>query len=215
MIAELIAGRFVPKQIGNTTARGTGLGSLAVAQIEPAKFDASRAGRRFLLGNSAAITGIAPVQVLPTTAPQFVLWNADAARSYALEQIGVYLTSGTPGAGGTLVGCIFTAPSQSGTTYAGTAITSASNGGLTSKALVKTAVTITAPAAPNWFVLASNPSPNVTAFAGSTFLENRVLDGSIIIPPNSGLGLAVVAPAGTTPLFAPFAQWVEIEADLE
>lgn len=216
-LAEIIVNRFLTK-LGSgspVAARGTGVGSMAVDQVAPARFEMSRAGRRFLLGNSAAITGIAPVQGLPTTAAQWALFNADAARAVVLEQVGMYLTAGTPGAGGILLGCLFQLPAQSGALYAGTAISSASGGGLASKAVLKSAVTITAPAAPNWFPLASNPSPNAAIFPGSTFLENRALDGAILVPPGWGLGLAVVAPAGTTPLFAPFASWVEVEAELE
>lgn len=189
--------------------------SLAVAQVEPPGFEMSRAGRRFLLGNNAAITGIAPVQALPTTAAQWALWNPDNQVTYFLEEVGVYLTSGTPGVGGILLGCLFRTPAQLGATVAGTSVTSASAGGKTSKAIVKQSVTVTDPAAPNWFPLASNPSPNVTAFAASTFLEHRSIQGGIAIPPGYGLGLAVVAPAGTSPLFAPFARWIEQETDNE
>lgn len=215
MLSEIFAGKFTSKQSGKIQQRGTEMGSVAGAQVEPPGFEMSRAGKRFILGNSAAITGIAPVQVLPTTAPQFSIWNASTTKALIFEQIGVYLTAGTPGVGGILLGCLYTLPASTGSTYAGTAITSASGGSIASATIVKTAVTVTTPAAPNWFPLATNPGPNVTAFAASTFLENRLLGGTIIVPPQSGLGLAVVAPAGTTPLFAPFAMWCETDCTLE
>lgn len=189
--------------------------SLAADQVAPLKFEMSRAGRRFILGNSAAITGIAPVQALPTTAAQWSIQNRDPARSLVFEEIGMYLTSGTPGVGGVLLGCIYKDPVSTGSADTGTSVSSASDGGQRSQALVKSSVTITTPAAPNWYVLASNPSPNVTAFASSTYLEHRNLQGSLIVPPGRALGLAVVAPAGTTPLFAPFAMWSELESPLE
>lgn len=200
---------------GPQKVRQTGLGSLATAKIEPDNLEMSRAGRRFGLGNSAAITGIAPVQVLPTTAAQWTIWNKDATRSLVIESIGMYLTSGTPGVGGVLLGALVVDPVQTGASVTGASIGSLSNGSFESNAIVKTGVTITTPTAPIWQVLATNPSPNVTAFAGSVFLENRQLYGSIIVPPSQGLCLNVVAPAGTTPLFAPFAQWVELAMDLE
>ena len=81
--------------------------------------------------------------------------------------------------------------------------------------MIKSGVTVTAPAAPNWYPVASNSGANVTAFASSTYLEHRNLQGRIAVPPQQGLALAVVAPAGTSPLFAPFATWFETEADLE
>ena len=217
MILEGVMRRFLPTKGGKSPldARLTHQESLAIAQVEPINFEMTRAGRRFSLGNNAAITGIAPVQALVTTAAQWVIWNADPFRSMFFEEVGMYLTAGTPGAGGTLWAALFTTPSQSGASVAGAAVASTSNGGLASKAIVKSGVTVSAPAAPVWHCLATNPSANVTAFAGSTVLEHRGLVGSIAVPPGQGLALAVVAPAGTTPLFAPFARWIEIETDME
>lgn len=177
----------------------------------PDGVDAARNGKRFILGNSAAITGIGPVTALPTTAAQWVLWNADAALSYFFEEIGMYLTSGTPGVGGILLGALVRAPAQVGASVAGASVSSASqSGSASSKMVVKTGVTVTDPAAPNWYPLATNPSSNVTAFAGSTVLEHRFVGGRFMVPPGFGFALAVVAPAGTTPLFAPFAKWLEL-----
>lgn len=201
--------------------RMTNFESLAVAQVEPPGVEGNRAGKRFLLGNSAAITGIAPVQALPTTTAQWGIYNGSSTKTLYFEELGVYLTSGTPGVGGILLACIY----QTGTAIvadkAGTSIgpasgipgaTATSQGSAT---LVNSGITITAPAAPLWYPVATNPSPNVTAFAASTFLEHRNLQGSISVPPGFALGLAVVAPAGTTPLFAPFGKWLELDTDNE
>lgn len=218
MIFEGIARRFTAMKAlgkGLVDARFTGVESIAVAQVEPAGFEMTRAGRRFYLGNSAAITGIAPVQALPTTTSQWAIWNDSPSQTYIFEEVGMYLTSGTPGVAGILLATIFRTPSQTGANVAGATVTSASGTDSTSRAIVKTAVTITTPAAPVWYPIASNFSANVTAFASSTFLEHRNLQGRIAVPPGYGLGLNVVSPAGTTPLFAPFASWVEIEADME
>jgi hypothetical protein len=205
-----------------TDLRLTTWESLGVAQVEPPNMEATRAGLRFLIGNSAAITGIAPVQALPTTAAQWAIWNASQRMSLILEELGVYLTSGTPGAGAMLLACLFATPSQDAVaSTAGTSVASAGspNGGSAlgtySDIIVKSAVTITVPAAPTWYPIAYNGSPNVTAFASNTVLENRNLKGRIIVPPKMGLGLAVVAPAGTTPLFAPFASGLQALIDNE
>lgn len=176
----------------------------------PLGAEVNRRGDRFILGNSAAITGIAPVQALPTTAAQWAISNPDNILSMFLEEVGMYLTAGTPGVGGTLLYCIFRLPIAVGAQYAGTSISSnnpASN--KLSKAIVKASITITDAAAPNWYPVGTNFGSNVTAFAASTYLEHRDLQGRIVIPPLYSLGLAVVAPAGTTPLFAPFMTWVE------
>lgn len=190
--------------------------SLAVANVEPSGFELARSGRRFMLGNNAAITGIQNVSALVTTAAQWVIWNADATKTLFFEELGVYNTSGTPGAGGSLLAALFSTPSQAAiAATAGTSVSSMSNGGAASKAIVKSAVTITVPAAPNWYVIANSPSPNVGAFPGGVFLENRSIQGRLAVPPGQGLALAVVGLAGTTPLFAPFASWCEIETDME
>lgn len=215
MLSELILSRFFPKQYGQAPQRGTGLGSTACDLVAPSRFEMARAGRRFISGVSNAVTGQAPVQVLPINAAAWVLWNADNAKSYALEEIGMMLTAGTPGVGGVLLGRLFNSPVQNSVT-AGIVIGSASGSAIGSKACINNTVSmaVSVPALP-WFPIASNPSPNVTAFAGSTFLENRNIQGGIVLPPTWGLGLTVLAPAGTTPLFAPFFTWVEVEADLE
>src|SRR5271169_4039214 len=79
--------------------RATGTESLAVAQVESDGQEMTRAGRRFWLGRSAAVTGIAPVQTQATTAAQWAIWNNDSSKSYVFDHIGTVLVSGTAGAG--------------------------------------------------------------------------------------------------------------------
>jgi len=194
-------------------ARFNEKGALWVADHMPQGAEASKNGDRFMLGYSAAVTGIANVSAVPTTATMWAIANADPTNSYFLEEIGVYLTSGTPGVGGILIGCLFRTPLAPTSDTGISVVNTNPNSAKVSKAIVKSAQTVTASqggvAAPTWYTLASNSSPNVTAFAGSTFLEHRALAGRITIPPSWSLGLHVVAPAGTSPLFAPFGMWVE------
>jgi hypothetical protein len=220
MIFEGTYRRFIGLRSGKAPidARITHQESLAVGQVEPANFEMTRAGRRFLLGISAAITGIAPAQAIPTTAPQWVFWNADPIATYFLEEIIAVLTAGTPGLGGSLWACLFSAPAQVGALVAGLSIQSASQGSRQSKATVKTGVTITSPAAPVWFQLDASIQ-NITAAAFSTGYSNgfarRDLAGALALQPGQGLGLAVMAPTGTTPLYAPLLRWIEQETDME
>ena len=216
MISELIAGRFVPKLLGQTVQRMTGIGSTAVAQVEAPGSDMTRSGRRFYLAyNGTTPTGIAPVQALPTTAAQWVIFNGDSNKAYAFRALGVMPASGTVGVG-QLLAALFQGPSQAGLALAtGMAIASGSAGGLTSKAVVKSAITLSAPAVPLWIPIAETPSPNVGAFPGSGIIANRQLEGRLVVPPLWGVGLVTLALAGTTPLFIPFAEWEEVELDLE
>lgn len=199
-------------------ARLSQFGSLATLKAESDKIDLTRSGRRFILGNSAAITGIAPATALPTTAASFALYNDDPVKTAYFETLGMYLTSGTPGAGGILIAAFFRLPvvAAPGTLYTGCKITNANPGSSKSSRMsVKASITISEPAAPNWFEVANCESPNVGAFPGSGNLVNRDVRGGLALPPGYGLGLVVVGLAGTSPLWAPFAEWVELETENE
>lgn len=197
--------------------RQTYLQSLANAQVEPSGYEMTRAGRRFILGNSAAITGIANVTALPTTAAQWIIWNNSTEKSLIFEEIGMYNTLGTPGVGGVLLAAIASVLTvAAGSTNAtGAKISNANGGDIATAAVVVASKTISTPAAPNWFPIAQNNSPNVGAFPGSGNFENRQINGRIIVRPGQGLSLNVIGLAGTTPLWAPFAQWLEYKSDNE
>lgn len=226
MLLEAVFRRFQVLKGGKgpIEARATFLESLAGGLVDPPNLELTRANRRFMLGNSAAITGIVCVAALPTTLAQWVIWNADPVRTMFYEELGVYLTAaGAAGnIGGVLLATIFQTPAQTGSNVAGASISPCSKiagpAGTSqgSAAIVKTSVTITTPAGPNWYPVATNFSPNTSNFATAfSQLERRDLQGAIAVPPGYGLGLSVVAPAGTAPLYAPFARWVELEVDME
>ncbi len=178
-------------------------------------YEGTRAGRRFHLGNNAAVTGIAPVTALPTTAAQWGIYNPSITKSLYLEELGVFLTSGTPGVGGVLLACLYTVGTTISALKTGVAISSRNNSTQTSETLCNSGITISTPAAPVWFPVADrNADASVTAFAASATFRAPPLRGSIIIAPGAALGLAVVSPAGSSPLWAPFAQWQELETNL-
>jgi hypothetical protein len=194
-------------------ARATGLESLAVDQVAPERLERVRAGRTFLWGPVAGVTGIAPVAALPTTAAQWTMWNSDPYQAMVIDQLGVLLVSGTAAAGLTVLACLFQAPATVGAQATGMQITSSSNGGHGSKALFKSGVTLTQPTAPNWWPVAKSDSANTAVL--SVAAENRDLRGGLIVPPGQGLGICVLSGAGTTPLFAPFGMHFEAKLDLE
>lgn len=223
MISEGRAKRFSNLKSGEQVvdARYTHLLSQAVAQVELPNQEMTRAGRRFFLGISAAITGIAPVQAIPTTAAQWTIFNASqpGGPTYYFEELGEILVSGTPGLGGSCLFCLFQLPASTGAQATGFTVQNAQIGSRSaSAALAKSAVTVSTPAAPVWYQLAENSSA-VTAAAFSTGYSNgfvkRDIGGAIALPPQYGLGLAVMAPTGTTPLYAPVARWIEVETDNE
>src|SRR5271156_5952870 len=119
MIAKIR--RFVISKAGLSpiVVRATGTESLAVAQVESDGTEMTRAGRRFFLGRSAGVTGIAPVAAQATTAAQWAIWNADSSRSYVFDHIGTVLVSGTAAAGVLVDVCLFTSPATVGSSATG------------------------------------------------------------------------------------------------
>jgi hypothetical protein len=206
-------GRFTQKQIaGQVALNSSGCGALRSTQVEPPGLELSRAGARFAIGQSAALTGIAPVQAMPTTAAQWVIWNSSLTKSLVFEMAGMYLTAGTAGIQSTFVGAIISLPATA-TTKAGITVTSLSGSTSTTNALINSGVTVTNPTAPAWFILARDNSPNTVLLNVLAFNDN--LQGTLIVPPLKGLALCAIAPTGTSPLYAPMAQWTEIALDLE
>lgn len=212
--------RFAKQSYGNARAlaRLTNFESLAVAQVESPGVEGNRAGRRFMIGNSAAITGIAPVQVAVTTAAQWAIWNAEPAsggRTFYFEELGMYLTSGTPGVGGALWACLYSLPASTGNSAAGVGVGPTGKTVGTPAIMVNPSATITTPAAPVWYPIGINFGANVTAFASSALFEHRRLEGRLSIPPQYGMGLAMVTPVGTSPLYAPFGTFLALDSDNE
>lgn len=215
-LSEAIIRRFTRRN-GPVDVRATEYESLAIAQIEPQKYEMTRAGRRFLMQPQSGVTGIAPVAALPTVAAQWAIWNNDSYDSYIFEEIGMLLVSGTAAAGIVLLAAPFTLPATVGASATGMSVKNASMASsLTTNALLKSGVTLTANkggATFDWYPIAKSDSANTGVL--SVAVENRNLQGSLIIPPQTGLALCVLSGAGTTPLFAPFGSWLEMTADLE
>jgi hypothetical protein len=209
------AGRTNESNSGPIVVGSTQLNAVRVAQLEPPGAELSRWGRRFFLAPLSGITGIAPVQTVPTTAAHWVLWNADTVKTYFFETVGVAPASGTAGVGGQCLAALISAPAQTGLAT-GVAVANASASSTnTSSAACKSSITITTPAAPKWFPIAETVSPNVGAYPGSGLLINRNVAGKIVVPPGYGLALATLALAGTTPLFIPVLEWYEAKSDNE
>jgi hypothetical protein len=218
MILEGIYRRFTPLKggKGQLDVRLTHQESVAVSQVEPEGLEMTRAGRRFRSAfNGSAPTGIAPVQAIPTTTAAWVLWNGDTIKSYVMNVIGAMeFATGPMAVGGTVLCTIFQAPNQNGLAQAtGLGIMNASNSAISSKAVIKSSVTITAPATPLWTPIAALPDAADSVGGISGPLSD--VKGRIIVPPQYGLGISVLSGLGTTPTFLPVFDWLELELDLE
>lgn len=219
MLFEGIASRFIQRAAGTVAARFTSNQSLAMAQVEPDGNEMTRAGLRFHFGPLAGVTGIAPVQALPTTAAQWLMWNPSSSPvTQFIDELGVILVSGIAGAGGVLhVAKVYggSAPTPANTPAAmnaGIAIDGRGNANKRSQLVIASAQTLAAgPAC--LFPVAKWDTVN-TAILSLT-AHNPDVRGKIAIPPGTGLALYVTSPAGTTPLFAPFGTFHELGVDLE
>lgn len=212
-LIDMTTGRFTPKQTaGQVFANSSGCGALRVAQLESPGTELTRAGRRFSISTLATATGIAPTQVINTTAANWVLWNTSTTDSFLFDEIGAFLASGVAGLGITVMACFLTAPAQV-SLATGITVASRSASLRTSAIAIKSGVTITTPAAPQWFPVAYfGQTPTAI---NSVIAVSDNLNGKLICPPLTGVGLHVLSPTGTSPLFTPHASWVEMAMDNE
>lgn len=208
------AGRFVANNTqGQVYASVSGNGALRVAQVDQPAAELTRAGRRFRIGYTAAPTGIAPVTAIPTTAAQWAITNTSSTLTMTFEELGVHLYSGTAAAGVCVFACLFSTPAQTGFGTGLSAQNCNFSSSTASAAAIKSGVTVTAPAAPAWFLVAKSDSANTAV--GAVAAVNFELKGSVMVPPGKSLGLATLSGTGTSPLFIPVATWTEGEQDLE
>lgn len=221
MLIEAIIRRFDQYRTGATppSVRQTYLESLAVGQVEPPDFEMTRAGLRFDIG-FLAVTGIAPVQAIPTTAAQWLIYNP-GPKAIAFSEIGVVLVSGTAGAGIVVLGAIVgtgvrpaTPPiAHSANIFTASRSTGGSQPTKNSAVIVAASQTLAASPPRGWRVLAESVSAATAILSVAAI--NRNLGGGLICPAGEGLALAVTSPTGTSPLYAPHAVWCELDTDLE
>lgn len=220
MLLEGFVSRVLGKlSSGSNTARLTPVGSIAAAMFEGSGDEASRAGIRYFI-QSSAVTGIAPVQALPTTAAQWLIYNPAGNDTVWIDFLGMWLVSGTAGAGGSVLfgmcGAAHLPTTRPSSSASGITLANANprssriNG---SGLIVASGQTLAT--SPGWAPIAlMNPTGTVL---GQTALSEPVTQqpGRIALGPDSGVALAVISPTGTTPLFAPFGAYREYDSDME
>lgn len=210
MIAEAFANLISGgKQAGTVPGRTTELGSIAFASVEPLDFDVTRWGHRFSGIGIAA--GLAPVAAVPTTTATHVLYNPGTL-PIGIDELGYMLISGTPAAGASLLGIVSPITATLPVLATGSLISSRSGSARLTKAYWGSAYTLPALAGGSqWFHVGASDGGVSALGSGKNFDEK----GRIIIPPNFVLGLAILAGAGTTPLFAPTATFMDANVTLE
>ena len=202
---------FVATAHSPTDLRLTNQGSLAISAVEPEGLDVCRAGRRFYGGGQGSATGRAPVASIPTTAAAFLLWNGEAqgGRCYSIEQITIAQISGTAAVGGVILAALTTQVIAAPTAASNYPSSSASKGGLSTKAVWADNVTLGA--TPTWAMLLGNGNPATTTNGGSTV----DVKGRFLVQPGYALALHYLSGTGTSPLFVASVVWSEFEVEVE
>lgn len=221
MLIKGLIERFTRRGDGQRHVRLTGLGSQACSLVEAPAAERARAGIRFNAVNGNGSTFLAPVTAWPTLTATMALWNGDPKKTLFLDTAYAFLASGTPDVGGALIGCVTTIAqarptlsSGSNGGYAGTVISglSGQKAGKTNAAFC-TNITITGDQ-PSWFVIDGKPQVSATAKIAAASFQGYFL-GGIAVPPGYMFGMAVLAGAGTTPLYGFGVQFDDYESDLE
>lgn len=212
-LSLLKTGRFAKAGNNNEQAlRGTALGSLAVAQVEPAGLELARAGLRFGGGCQVIASGIAPVSAIPTTTATLFLYNNEQAggRIYVVDSLTAILGSGTAAAGNALLYAVSKTETKptAATNYSSGSL---SDGGKTTRAIWATGVTLATQ--PVWLA-AQGMQLAAAANVGQGYGYSPLPSG-ILLPPGHGLAIAILGGSGTSPLFSVFGTWYELESDLE
>lgn len=211
--------RFTKNALSNAlrTVRMTGLESQAFAQVEPARFELARAGRRFHGGMQIIANGIAPVAAIPTTTGTLAFFNGEPAggKVYAIERLGFFLGSGTPAAGATLFAtvttkAVATPPTVMATGYG---VQNSSGSSPSSKGLWTTALALPGNPAPAWALITSTLQLAAANIGQGD--QPQDLEGAWIVSPGFAIAFAILSGAGTTPLYGISMTHSEIDAETE
>ena len=223
MLIEGLAQRFIQRSAGLSALILSSLGSLRMAQTEGEGDEMTRAGLRIHMSATGA-TGVAPVQAIPSTAAQWMIYNPIGNTTTAfLDVLGMIDLSGTMGSGLCVYACICPPafmPSTVPTISAANVKLMNANpvSQKQSNLIVVSAQTLQNAAVGNWFPIGVGLAKDgVVAVPPVGFGVTQQMDirGKICIPPLCGLALAVLAPTGTSPTYAPVISWHEYLADLE
>lgn len=211
-LLEGFAQRF-SKSSGQKPLRLTELGNQAVDNVLPAYAQLGKA-RRIFGATSGTGTAIAPVTAIPTTTATWVLFNGEdpGGKSYSVILAGATSISGTLGLGMSLLGTVAIAAvtGTKPTAYASGVVASLSGSNYRSNAVLSSAATLIG--TPAWVTLASRDQVSSVSVGSGVVAEVK---GLLTIPPQYIGGFTVLAPVGTTALFAISLAWAEVELDLE
>lgn len=198
---------------GGTTEvdlKATRDGDLRVAQYLPPYAMLCAAGKVFAFDMSGG-TAKAPVAAMPTTSPEWGIYNANTSKSIVLLRVGVISESGTLGLGLAVVCASAIGPQTAVSANYTSSVVSCLDG----TAKVPLAYLTNNPTliggTPAWVAFAAGvQTATIDVGSGRAFL----VDGLVIAPPKGMIGIEVVGPVGTTALWDINVVIAEIDLDL-
>jgi hypothetical protein len=189
--------------------------SLAIAQVELAKAELTRAGRMFYGIHTA---GVDPDVTIPTTTAKLCLANLepDGGKCLILNQISVAVVAGTTVGTGIAIalavskGKLATLPAAAANTFVASSSRGTAGG---SNAVLGVGVTL--PTGTTWSIVGADNFATTAADVGKG-IGPVELAGQIVVPPGHGLGIAALGATGTgSPKFAFSLSWAELQLDIE
>ena len=171
-----------------------------VSQLLPPYAQLAAAGKVFTFDMSAG-TAKAPVVAMPTTSPEWGLYNASVTDTLILISVSVSQVSGTSGLGLAIVGAAGIGVQTAVTADFTSAVKSATNGTSSKpEAFIDNNPTLIG-GTPAWHAFAgTNGSGTASIAVGDSVVAD--IGGLLVAPPGGHMvGLEVVGPVGTTALY--------------
>ena len=205
MLAEFKVGQQVAGESSQVTGRADRTGSLVVTNGHADMAETTVRGN--LMTASTAVGGVAPGTALSTTPPMFV-WNPPASgKNLIINKINVGYVSGTLGAGSIVIA---TVTAQATVPTTGAELVPQNNLVGFPRGVGRAFQGSTVASTPALLT----PLMNMGAFTTTTAIApqdaEKLLNGSVVVTPGSGVAFQGVAAAGTSPLVMIGVQWEEI-----
>lgn len=194
--------------------RLSGYGSKVVTQFEPPFLELSRRGQVFSISGGVVANAAVPVLDVGTTAAAYSFWNGEAVGGKVCVPllITVRSASGTLGLGASLMlGLSPTVQASAVANSTGVVGPGFIGGSTAVSSNARLATGITLAGSPAWVAVASTQHVAAVSIGAGLNFEPK---GLWIVRPQYALGIAILAPTGTTAKFTADVVWAEMSLDL-
>lgn len=192
--------RRVGRRFGEVRPGADEFGNALVSQLLPPYAKLAAAGKLFAVDMHAG-TAKAPVVAMPTTSPEWGIYNASPNESVVVLEAACSIKSGTQGLGLALVGAAALGPQTAVTSDYASTVKNCLDGSQRKPDFYLTNNPTLVGGTPAWSVLAATGGNVIAQVNIGDGLVAKV-DGKLIARPNGGMvAFEVVGPTGTAALF--------------